>query len=123
MELFPCLRRLGIRFLAYVRESASVTGRFVAATKTLAASALRVHIYCCSCYCDSGVQSTASLQIHRTKQITVAAAVHKTSYNPLAAGLLTGKHRFDEDPAAGRFKGNSMYMARFWNKECVGAFL
>lgn len=47
MELFPCLRRLGIRFLCY---------------------------------------------------------------NPLAGGLLTGKHRFDEDPSAGRFKDNSMYV-------------
>jgi len=30
------------------------------------------------------------------------------AYNPLAAGLLTGKHRFDQDPSEGRFKGNSM---------------
>jgi aflatoxin B1 aldehyde reductase len=45
VELFPCLRRLGMRFLAY---------------------------------------------------------------NPLAGGLLTGKHRFDKPPAAGRFKGNDM---------------
>ena len=46
-ELFPCLRRLGIRFLAY---------------------------------------------------------------NPLAGGLLTGKHRFDQEPDHGRFKDNSMYV-------------
>ena len=45
MELFPCLRRLGMRFLAY---------------------------------------------------------------NPLAGGLLTGKHRFDADPDQGRFKGNDL---------------
>eukprot|EP00164_Ancoracysta_twista_P005638 GFYU01007731.1.p1 GENE.GFYU01007731.1~~GFYU01007731.1.p1 ORF type:complete len:373 (+),score=103.99 GFYU01007731.1:34-1152(+) len=34
-------------------------------------------------------------------------------YNPLAAGLLTGKHDRDNVPE-GRFKNNKMYMSRFW---------
>ena len=38
-------------------------------------------------------------------------------YNPLAAGILTGKHDFSKAPSAGRFKDNSMYMARYWKKE------
>ena len=37
--------------------------------------------------------------------------------HPLAAGLLTGKHDFSKPPADGRFKGNQMYMDRFWKKE------
>ena len=36
-------------------------------------------------------------------------------YNPLAGGLLTGKHRYDEAPSAGRFT-NEMYRARYWTK-------
>merc|ERR1719310_2643777 len=36
------------------------------------------------------------------------------AYNPLAAGLLTGKHRPDGDVAEGRFKGNPNYMPRFY---------
>lgn len=37
-------------------------------------------------------------------------------YNPLAAGVLTGKHAKDpaSAPAQGRFKNNKMYMDRFW---------
>ncbi|MHA3024652.1 aldo/keto reductase [Mycobacterium sp. BMJ-28] len=39
-------------------------------------------------------------------------------YNPLGGGLLTGRHRFDADPADGRF-GTSrlaqMYKQRYWN--------
>lgn len=38
-------------------------------------------------------------------------------FNPLAGGLLTGKHDFSKPPEAGRFKDNSMYLARFWKKE------
>ncbi len=38
------------------------------------------------------------------------------AYNPLAAGLLTGKHRGKELPQGGtRFDGNKMYMDRFWH--------
>ena len=51
------------------------------------------------------------------------------AYNPLAAGVLTGKHNnIDiEAPAQGRFKDNQMYMDRYWNEtylqldECVKA--
>jgi aflatoxin B1 aldehyde reductase len=38
------------------------------------------------------------------------------AYNPLAGGLLTGKHtKSDEEIKAGRFKNNDMYKNRFWN--------
>ena len=42
-------------------------------------------------------------------------------YNPLAGGLLTGKHRMDAAPAAGRFtdvvgKAGAMYQERYWHK-------
>ncbi|KAJ1485568.1 NADP-dependent oxidoreductase domain-containing protein, partial [Baffinella frigidus] len=36
------------------------------------------------------------------------------AYNPLAGGILTGKHTPDADPDAGRFKNNKMYQDRFW---------
>jgi aryl-alcohol dehydrogenase-like predicted oxidoreductase len=41
-------------------------------------------------------------------------------YNPLAGGLLTGKHRRDEAPAGGRFtaavgKAGAMYQERYWH--------
>tara|TARA_B000000437_G_scaffold95522_1_gene69450 strand:+ start:1301 stop:2596 length:1296 start_codon:yes stop_codon:yes gene_type:complete len=44
------------------------------------------------------------------------------AYNPLAGGLLTGKHEKlfhasdDEGIIAGRFKNNEMYKNRFWNE-------
>jgi aryl-alcohol dehydrogenase-like predicted oxidoreductase len=38
-------------------------------------------------------------------------------YNPLAGGLLTGKHRFDREPAAGtRFDRKANYLDRYWNR-------
>lgn len=38
------------------------------------------------------------------------------AYNPLAGGLLTGKHRPGEPPAKGtRFDGNRMYLDRYWH--------
>ncbi len=42
-------------------------------------------------------------------------------YNPLAGGLLTGKHKHDAPPAAGRFtatvgKAGAMYQERYWHK-------
>ncbi|MDE1180203.1 aldo/keto reductase [Paraburkholderia sp.] len=42
-------------------------------------------------------------------------------YNPLAGGLLTGKHRHDTAPAEGRFtasvgKAGAMYQARYWHQ-------
>lgn len=39
-------------------------------------------------------------------------------YNPLGGGLLTGRHTFDADPAAGRFGDSrlaAMYRERYWN--------
>ena len=36
-------------------------------------------------------------------------------YNPLAGGLLTGKHQYDAAPTAGRFT-NEMYRDRYWTK-------
>ncbi|MEU6132176.1 aldo/keto reductase [Saccharopolyspora sp. NPDC047091] len=44
--------------------------------------------------------------------------LHTVVYNPLGGGLLTGRHRFDQDPAGGRF-GDSrlaeMYRKRYWD--------
>jgi aryl-alcohol dehydrogenase-like predicted oxidoreductase len=42
-------------------------------------------------------------------------------YNPLAGGLLTGKHRHDAPPADGRFtatvgKAGAMYQERYWHE-------
>lgn len=36
------------------------------------------------------------------------------AYNPLAAGLLTGKHKTKDDVAQGRFKNNENYLPRFY---------
>lgn len=39
-------------------------------------------------------------------------------YNPLAGGLLTGKHDPDQAPAPGtRFDGNAMYQRRYWHPQ------
>ncbi|MDP9148543.1 MAG: aldo/keto reductase [Myxococcota bacterium] len=41
--------------------------------------------------------------------------IHTTVYNPLAGGLLTGKHRRSEGPTKGsRFDENAMYQRRYW---------
>jgi aryl-alcohol dehydrogenase-like predicted oxidoreductase len=47
-----------------------------------------------------------------------AHPIHTTVYNPLAGGLLTGKHtKQTEKPAPGsRFDGNGMYMRRYWSE-------
>lgn len=45
-------------------------------------------------------------------------------YNPLAGGLLTGKHRIAEAPADGRFGESSMgsnYRSRYWNEDAFRA--
>lgn len=45
-------------------------------------------------------------------------------YNPLGGGLLTGKHRPDDQPAAGRFGSSplaDMYRTRYWNDEVFTA--
>ena len=43
------------------------------------------------------------------------------AYNPLAAGLLTGKHRESSIPEGGRFDGNRMYQDRYWHSETFRA--
>ncbi|WP_254678319.1 aldo/keto reductase [Curtobacterium sp. SGAir0471] len=45
-------------------------------------------------------------------------------YNPLGGGLLTGKHRADEQPSEGRFGSSplaGMYRTRYWNDEVFAA--
>jgi len=42
-------------------------------------------------------------------------------YNPLAGGMLTGKHSFDAMATEGRFAGNTMYQDRFWRKSFFDA--
>lgn len=45
------------------------------------------------------------------------------AYNPLAAGMLTGKHSKDGDVKSGRFKDNPNYLPRFYtdgNFEAIG---
>lgn len=46
-----------------------------------------------------------------------ANGVRLVAYNPLAAGLLTGKHVSDVVPA-GRFKENANYLDRFFKEDC-----
>jgi aryl-alcohol dehydrogenase-like predicted oxidoreductase len=43
--------------------------------------------------------------------------IHTTVYNPLAGGLLAGKHRFEQEPAKGsRFDANAFYQRRYWTR-------
>jgi aryl-alcohol dehydrogenase-like predicted oxidoreductase len=43
-------------------------------------------------------------------------------YNPLAGGLLTGKHSKLRGPAAGtRFEGNKLYLDRYWHDDYFAA--
>ena len=43
-------------------------------------------------------------------------------YNPLAGGLLTGKHARDQGPIAGtRFEKNSLYLNRYWHEDYFNA--
>lgn len=42
-------------------------------------------------------------------------ALHTSVYNPLAGGLLTGKHHGGDAPS-GRFADNPMYQQRYWTK-------
>ncbi|SFS75034.1 aldo/keto reductase [Saccharopolyspora flava] len=45
-------------------------------------------------------------------------------YNPLAGGLLTGRHRFERDPSSGRFADSrlaAMYRERYWDERLFDA--
>lgn len=41
--------------------------------------------------------------------------IHTTVFNPLAGGLLAGKHRQAEIPRGSRFDNNRMYQRRYWS--------
>lgn len=43
------------------------------------------------------------------------------AYNPLGAGLLTGKHQESKIPEGGRFDHNSMYQDRYWHSQVFTA--
>ncbi len=43
--------------------------------------------------------------------------IHTTVFNPLAGGLLSGKHHFEEAPRKGsRFDDNAFYQRRYWTR-------
>ncbi len=42
--------------------------------------------------------------------------IHTTVYNPLAGGLLAGKHTQSEIPKGSRFEDNRMYQRRYWSE-------
>jgi aryl-alcohol dehydrogenase-like predicted oxidoreductase len=45
------------------------------------------------------------------------AGIHTSVYNPLAGGLLTGKHSYEGPPPKGtRFGDNAMYKGRYWTR-------
>jgi aryl-alcohol dehydrogenase-like predicted oxidoreductase len=48
---------------------------------------------------------------------TLEHPIHTTIFNPLAGGLLTGKHIFDNGPGKGsRFDDNALYRRRYWTR-------
>jgi aryl-alcohol dehydrogenase-like predicted oxidoreductase len=47
--------------------------------------------------------------------------LHTAVYNPLAGGLLSGKHQLGEPPVGSRFQGNAMYQARYWSERSFAA--
>jgi 1-deoxyxylulose-5-phosphate synthase len=50
-----------------------------------------------------------------------AFGVSILAYNPLAAGLLTGKHQKSSIPEGGRFDKNAMYQDRYWHEQTFQA--
>jgi aryl-alcohol dehydrogenase-like predicted oxidoreductase len=60
--------------------------------------------------------------LHRQLEIEYFAftrryPIHTTIFNPLAGGLLSGKHRFEDEPARGtRFHENAFYQRRYWTR-------
>lgn len=57
-------------------------------------------------------------------ELATSRGLHTMVYNPLGGGLLTGRHRFTEQAASGRF-GDSrlagMYRERYWNEQLFAA--
>jgi aryl-alcohol dehydrogenase-like predicted oxidoreductase len=47
-------------------------------------------------------------------KFTARYPLHTTIYNPLAGGLLAGKHAKGEAPQGSRFDKNRMYLRRYW---------
>lgn len=57
-------------------------------------------------------------------EFALTTGLHTMVYNPLGGGLLTGKHRFDAEPDAGRFSGSrlaEMYKQRYWDEQLFAA--
>lgn len=57
-------------------------------------------------------------------EMAVSTGLQTMVYNPLGGGLLTGRHRFDEDPGSGRFADSrlaEMYRRRYWNEHLFAA--
>lgn len=57
-------------------------------------------------------------------EMSLAHSLDLMVYNPLAGGLLTGRHRRSERPASGRFGDSrlaSMYADRYWTDETFDA--
>lgn len=53
-----------------------------------------------------------------------AAGLLTVVYNPLAGGLLTGRHSFERDPSSGRFADSrlaEMYRERYWDERLFDA--
>lgn len=55
------------------------------------------------------------LPMAKTFEVSILA------YNPLGAGLLTGKHRESEIPQGSRFDKNRMYQERYWHRQIFDA--
>lgn len=50
-------------------------------------------------------------------KFTATHPLHTTVYNPLAGGLLSGKHKMDKSTAPGsRFANNALYQRRYWSE-------
>jgi aryl-alcohol dehydrogenase-like predicted oxidoreductase len=47
-------------------------------------------------------------------KFTARFPIHTTVYNPLAGGLLAGRHEKGEPPKGSRFDKNRMYLRRYW---------
>lgn len=52
-------------------------------------------------------------------EMSARFGVFNIVYNPLAGGLLTGKHRREAPDAGSRFDNNTMYLDRYWHEETL----